>query len=154
VAGGGGILVTSITSFSGKHRFLSNFYGDEHHHPLEYEFQAAKFTKQEHIDAIFACATPAKAKLKAQQMWADQRRDWESMSIQTMLGLLRKKFSPGSDLARRMFDTGEHYLEEGNTWGDTFYGTVNSRGSNVLGLLLMIVRAELRVLEPIIEEGF
>ena len=35
-------------------------------------------------------------------------------------------------------------LVEENTWGDSFWGTVNGRGENQLGQILMDVRAKLR----------
>jgi hypothetical protein len=59
--------------------------------------------------------------------------------------VLRAKFAPGTELAGKLLDTGGAHLEEGNTWGDTFWGTVNGAGDNYLGLCLMKVREELRV---------
>jgi predicted NAD-dependent protein-ADP-ribosyltransferase YbiA (DUF1768 family) len=43
-------------------------------------------------------------------------------------------------------DTGEAKLEEGNRWGDEFWGVnlKTGRGKNWLGVLLMRVRNELR----------
>ena len=43
-----------------------------------------------------------------------------------------------------MIETGDEYLEEGNTWGDRIWGTVNGKGQNNLGKILMRVREELR----------
>ena len=38
----------------------------------------------------------------------------------------------------------DEHLEEGNTWGDTTWGTVNGIGENRLGRILMKVRKELQ----------
>lgn len=43
-----------------------------------------------------------------------------------------------------MLATGDAYLEEGNTWGDRIWGTVNGSGANRLGVILMQIRAELK----------
>ena len=39
--------------------------------------------------------------------------------------------------------TNDAYLEEGNTWGDKIWGTVNGQGANNLGKILMQIRDEL-----------
>ena len=48
------------------------------------------------------------------------------------------------DLAEKLVATYPAKLEEGNNWGDTTWGTVNGVGHNLLGLILMDVRKELR----------
>ena len=61
---------------------------------------------------------------------------------------LRKKFSdPG--LRKALLDTGDEYLEEGNTWRDEYWGVCNGIGKNRLGKLLMKIRDELRQQEGI-----
>jgi predicted NAD-dependent protein-ADP-ribosyltransferase YbiA (DUF1768 family) len=72
------------------------------------------------------------------------RPDWDDTKINTMLTLLRQKFALGSELAKKLLDTGNRDLVEGNTWGDTFWGVCKGQGENMLGKLLMQVRAELR----------
>lgn len=54
------------------------------------------------------------------------------------------KFSQNENLKARLLETGDKHLEEGNTWGDKIWGTVNGEGENNLGKILMRVRAELR----------
>lgn len=39
--------------------------------------------------------------------------------------------------------------EEGNTWGDRIWGTVNGQGSNLLGKILMLTRVEMSMEHPI-----
>ena len=48
------------------------------------------------------------------------------------------------DLAQKLIATGNAYLEEGNQWGDKFWGTVNGTGENMLGKILMKERDILR----------
>ena len=57
--------------------------------------------------------------------------------------LLYRKFAIPS-LREKLLATGDAYLEEGNNWGDTIWGTVNGRGQNHLGRLLMEVRDAIR----------
>ena len=57
---------------------------------------------------------------------------------------IRATFSQNEDLKEKLLDTGNEHLEEGNTWGDKIWGTVNGKGQNNLGKILMMVREELR----------
>ena len=62
-----------------------------------------------------------------------------------MLALLRVKFKPGSSFAELLLATADEELVEVNEWGDCYWGVCRGVGENVLGKLLMRVRAELRV---------
>ena len=61
-----------------------------------------------------------------------------------MFDIVRQKFLQHQDLAEKLLATGDGYLEEGNNWGDRYFGVVNGVGENVLGCSLMIVREELK----------
>lgn len=136
-----------ITSFSGVHRWLSNFYltpipvvfEDQAFPSVEHAYQAAKTTKRSER-ARFLTGTPGQAKRAGRQLQI--RDDWEQIKVETMLLLLRAKFSH-SGLAYLLRGTGSAHLEEGNTWGDTFWGVCRGQGENMLGRLLMQVRSEL-----------
>jgi predicted NAD-dependent protein-ADP-ribosyltransferase YbiA (DUF1768 family) len=56
--------------------------------------------------------------------------------------LLRQKFS-NPVMARKLLDTDENVLVEGNDWNDTFWGVCNGKGENHLGILLMKTRKAL-----------
>ena len=56
---------------------------------------------------------------------------------------LRIKFS-NPKLRKALLDTGDEYLEEGNTWGDQYWGVCNGVGKNKLGKLLMKIRQEIK----------
>jgi hypothetical protein len=66
-----------------------------------------------------------------------------------MEDLLRQKFAPGSELAAKLVATYPRMLIEGNNWHDNYWGSCRCdvcgfKGMNVLGVLLMTIRAELR----------
>ena len=72
------------------------------------------------------------------------RSDWELIKVSVMRELLVQKFfqSPYQNL---LINTGDEYIQEGNRWGDTFWGVClkTNTGSNNLGILLMEIRNDL-----------
>src|SRR5690606_37875392 len=71
-------------------------------------------------------------------------QNWDQIKVEVMERLLRQKFAPGTELARKLVATGDAQLIEYNTWGDTFWGVCDGTGQNWLGRLLMKIREELR----------
>lgn len=136
----------AIRRFFGEYRFLSNFYPvnltmDGLEYPsVEHAYQAAKSASRKDRKAISECATPGEAKKLGQKV--EMRPDWDEVKIPIMRSLLKKKFSYRR-LKKALLETGDAYLEEGNTWGDRFWGVCNSIGENHLGKLLMEIREEL-----------
>lgn len=59
-------------------------------------------------------------------------------------GAFRAKFTQNPNFADKLLATGDAHLEEGNTWGDRIWGTVNGSGANRLGIILMQIRAEIK----------
>jgi ribA/ribD-fused uncharacterized protein len=141
----------AINSFSGPHAFLSNFHPvtvvlDGVQYPtLEHAYQAAKTTSPEQRDVIRRAMSPAHAKRLGRSVTL--RPDWDDRKLETMRDLVAKKFAPGTILATQLLATGDEYLEEGNWWGDKFWGVCNGVGRNYLGKLLMAQRMTLRVKE-------
>jgi ribA/ribD-fused uncharacterized protein len=142
-----------INSFTGEYRFLSNFSGCTIYVPLldrqaviartaEHAYQAYKTTINEERMVIITAPTPGEAKRRGQKITL--RPNWEEMKIQVMRLCVREKFKNSMTLAKQLVDTEDHILEEGNTWGDTYWGTCRGVGQNWLGFILMGVRAELR----------
>jgi hypothetical protein len=68
------------------------------------------------------------------------RPDWDEVKIEVMRDVLVSKFQHNSELRQKLIDTGDAYLEEGNWWGDTFWGVCKGKGQNKLGLLLIQLR--------------
>lgn len=93
-------------------------------------------------DWVAQAPTPQEAKRRGKLVRC--RADWDTIRVEIMLAVLRAKFAPGTRLAARLEATGQIPLEEGNTWGDTFWGVCRGRGLNWLGRLLTRVRADNR----------
>lgn len=137
-----------IDSFSGEYAFLSNFYRSEvvwsgfHFQTVEHAFQAAKceMANDASFHEIRLAKTPGIAKKLGQKVTL--RADWEDAKVGIMKELIVRKFA--SPLGDQLLATGNHFLVEGNTWGDTFWGVCNGNGRNVLGQLLMEERAMLK----------
>ena len=143
------ILLPGVYGFRGEYRFLSNFYypakvmlDGEEYQTVEHAYQAAKSTSERFREEIRLLKTPGHAKRWGRTL-NSLREDWNSIKVDVMLGLLRQKFQAPL-LKEKLLATEELYLEETNTWGDTFWGICNGNGQNMLGLLLMKVRKELQ----------
>jgi hypothetical protein len=139
-----------ITVFKGAYGYLSNFHVEKDGLTVEHRFQAAKAVHPGDARWIMTSARPAIAKQRGQNVHL--RSDWEDVKEDIMLDLLRAKFAPGSELAGRLVETYPAELQEGNWWGDQYWGVslTTGQGQNRLGVLLMVVRTEL--LEAQIEE--
>lgn len=137
----------AIKSFSVQYRFLSNFqtatvvYEGHSYRSVEHAFQAAKTLDPVARAQIRNCTMAADAKKLGKKV---QLRDgWDDMRIDVMRDLLRQKF--GTDpMRKKLLNTGQAELIEGNWWGDKFWGVCDGVGQNHLGKLLMQVRDELR----------
>lgn len=125
----------------GTHMPLSNFYPSPIEHEgrtyptVEHFFQAFKSADDEGHERVRLCATPGDAKRMGRKI--RMRADWDDVRVGIMQYALMLKFAPGTPLAEWLISTGDAHLEEGNHWGDTFWGTTYGRGNNWLGVLLM-----------------
>lgn len=142
-----------INEFRGKHCFLSNFYGA----PITYDgilyqnneaaFQAAKVAnKNDRVE--FSLLPPNEAKRLGRRV--KLRDDWESIKFGIMREIVRSKFDQNPGLAKKLIETDNDCLIEGNTWHDNTYGNCschkckNIIGKNMLGKILMEERERLR----------
>lgn len=62
----------------------------------------------------------------------EMRPEWDSEKLEIMERLVLAKFSQSQDLSQRLRDTEDEELNEGNYWGDTFWGMCRGRGQNHL----------------------
>lgn len=137
-----------IDRFSGKYRFLSNFYPSPililgiEYPTVEHAYQCAKATRLIDHEKVLSSRTPGEAKRRGRKI--AQRADFEMGKVKLMAELVKKKFTQHPDLGQRLLDTYPNMLIEGNTWGDRFWGVCRGRGDNQLGLILMDVREALR----------
>lgn len=136
-----------ISAFKGKYAFLSNFYDSPIYYEgilyptVEHFFQAMKTLDHDERRTIAAAASPGQAKRLGRRV--KLRDDWESVKDFYMKTALTIKFAK-PELRQKLLETGSAYLEEGNTWNDTYWGVCNGVGKNRLGLLLMEVRKEIQ----------
>lgn len=137
-----------IEQFSIPYRFLSNFWYASfeidgcHYRTVEHYFQSMKAKYQEDADYIANLPKPQQAKKEARKI--TMRDDWPSIKVDVMRKGVRAKFYQNPDLAQQLLSTGDEYLQEGNNWNDTFWGVCNGVGQNMLGIILMEIRNELR----------
>lgn len=133
-----------INSFSGRYRFLSNFYPSEitidgiTYPTVEHYFQAMKTTTARLRKEIARASTPGIAKRMGRQLLL--RDDWKQVKIISMMKGLLEKFTAHPELQTKLLATAPHELMEGNTWKDDYWGVCNGRGLNVLGNMLMLIR--------------
>ncbi|MCC8106066.1 MAG: NADAR family protein [Clostridiales bacterium] len=145
----------AINSFRGNYYFLSNFYeapvmyGGIQFQNNEAAFQAQKCVSVEERKQ-FSALNPSGAKRLGRKVVL--RKDWESVKIPIMKEIVKAKFEQNPELQKLLLDTEEAYLEEGNNWGDRIWGTVDGKGANNLGKILMEVRSELREKERAMAE--
>lgn len=127
-----------ITAFTGEFYFLSNFYMTNGK-SVEHYFQASKFRDREYAEWVLDSRYPREAKQRGRK--GILRPEWDQVRLGVMERLLRVKFQDPT-LRAKLMATSPRHLEEGNHWGDRFWGTVNGIGENHLGRLLMKIRDE------------
>lgn len=145
-----------VPKFEGDHFFLSNFYeapteftmgDDKVIMPTgEHAFQAAKChalvdssRKEEYVRRVAAAPTPSKAKYEGRSCQIDIDK-WDAIKVECMREVVWQKFYQHTDLRGQLVMTYDAMLVEGNTWGDKFWGRVDGKGYNKLGVILMEVR--------------
>ena len=172
-----------IDHFAYEWRFLSNFYpvevrlwitedgmiyarkmpdaAVEVYASTEHAYQAAKTFITQKREVFQLASNPRLTAGQAKRIGRKlreqgQRSDWEQVNVGLMRELLQQKFDQET-LKQKLLSTGTAYLEEGNTWHDTFWGVCHGKlegivckqgehahiGDNLLGLLLMEVRVAL-----------
>lgn len=144
--------MTEILGFEGEYRWLSNFGEPGFFHEgvwyptNEHFYQAWKTQSLDEFMLIRLASTPGQAKRHGRR--ATVRPDWELIKDTIMQIGIRAKFAfttpDNINAAQQLLDTGDAYLEETNTWGDTYWGVCDGTGQNKLGQFLMLRRDELR----------
>ena len=135
-----------INDFRGDYRWLSNFhpclivYDGITYPSSENAYQAAKF-RDKNFRAKFVGILPAEAKKLGRSPGIVPY--WDNIKLTVMEYILRQKFTPGTELAQKLINTGNEELVEGNWWNDTYWGVCRGVGQNHLGKLLMKIREEL-----------
>jgi ribA/ribD-fused uncharacterized protein len=139
-----------ITEFRQEYRFLSNFwpctvrYGMYSFPSVEHAYQAAKTLDVKHQNSIRLTESAAMAKRMGKV--GTLRPDWNEIRLEVMADLLWQKFVLNPGLRKRLLETGDRELIEGNKWNDTYWGQCDGKGKNHLGRLLMLIRGLARYL--------
>ena len=90
---------------------------------------------------MFQTSDPKESKRMSKKVKV--RDDWDTVKEGIIEGLVRQKFQDPS-LREMLMSTGTEGLEEGNRWGDEFWGVSfrTGKGDNRLGKILMKIREE------------
>jgi ribA/ribD-fused uncharacterized protein len=111
----------------------------------EYAYQYAKPNDPKVAEWLVGAPKPHLCAIAAHGLlYYDMNPNWQKIKADRMRAVLSAKFTPGSALATRLLSTGEAKLiEESKT--DAFWGIgAKGKGRNMLGVLLMQLRDELR----------
>lgn len=137
-----------ITRFVGEYDFLSNFYPcdivlDGTTYPsVEHAYQASKTTNIKTRQIICNAKTPGRAKYLGSRVIL--RKNWDKIKLNVMENLVLQKFNDNKELRVKLLHTGDTQIEEGNYWGDTFWGVYKGKGKNHLGKILMKTRSSIK----------
>lgn len=138
-----------IKEFQREYRWLSNF------SPVKIELEGTVYSSVEHAymsaksDEKWwkefcsnANNTPGQVKRKSKELVL--KLDWEDSKVQIMAECINQKFNQ-EPYKSKLISTGNTNIQEGNHWGDTFWGIslATGKGLNTLGKLIMDKRAML-----------
>jgi ribA/ribD-fused uncharacterized protein len=144
-----------IVEFQGVYRWLSNFQEvmikdptglkvgnvDITYKSTEGAYQAMK-TLDITARAKFARLSPGKAKGFGRTV--DMRENWDDIKDAVMADITHEKFKDPI-LRQMLISTGDAELQEGNWWGDVYWGIClkTGKGENRLGKIIMAERHEI-----------
>jgi ribA/ribD-fused uncharacterized protein len=102
-------------------------------------------TEQRRVRGLIMHARSAHDAFKLAEQYKHLRRpDWDAVKVDQMRDILRAKAKDHEYVRRKLLATGERELIE-DSWRDDFWGWGPNRdGKNMLGMLWMEIRAELR----------
>lgn len=110
----------------------------------EHYFQAQKFAGTPYEEQVRLASTPKQAAQLGRRRDFPLRSDWETVKDNIMRRAVRHKFETHSEIRAILLNTGEREIVE-NAQGDYYWGCgKDGTGKNMLGKILMEVRADLR----------
>lgn len=134
-------------AFSNLHRTPVIFEGREFP-TAEHAYQAGKASKEAVREWILSAPTPSLVAMAAHGLYTwDIVPSWSKIKFDRMRDVLRAKFTQHEDLRALLLATGQARLVEAGTTNNAvnrLWGEVHGNGQNMLGILLMEVRDELR----------
>lgn len=121
----------------------------KHYPTAEHAYQAGKARKSEVRDWILSAPSPALAAMAAHGLYTwEVTPNWAEIKFERMRQVLRAKFEQHPDLRGILIGTGQARLVEVGTVNNAvnrLWGEVNGVGQNMLGVMLMELRAEFSV---------
>lgn len=126
---------------------LHGFILDQLYWPTsEHYFQAQKFSDTEHLEKIRLLPTAKEAAKMGRDRNLPLRKDWGNVKDDTMRKAVLCKFSTHADIRQILLSTGEEQIVE-NSPTDYYWGCgSDGTGKNMLGIILMEVREQLRTI--------
>lgn len=128
--------------------FMSNFYRSTFKiygrtwATVEHAYQAQKCVDDKEYNDIHEAKTPRIARNLGQEV--KMRKDWDSVKRSVMKECCMAKFTQDEMLKKELLDTGDQELIEDSPV-DWYWGCgADGKGQNVLGQVLMEIRAELK----------
>lgn len=138
---------------SPEHDYLSNFhlvtvhYNGVDYPSVEHAFMSAK-SDDPQWKAYCANKNISPADVKREGKQVRLVHDWEEIKLNVMETCLRSKFNQ-EPYRTLLIETGKQNIQEGNWWGDRFWGVDLKQqpnyGENHLGRLIMLIREELQM---------
>lgn len=142
-----------INEFRGKYSWLSNFYlcdilyNEKYWSSSEHIYQAMKCVYDTDKKIIRLCSLK---NIKKEVRKYDFVDNWDTIRDNIMEMALHLKFSQNIYLLKKLINTGDEELIEGNYWHDNYWGDCNCYdcsnviGRNKHGTLLMNIRKEIK----------
>jgi ribA/ribD-fused uncharacterized protein len=138
-----------IGEFKGEYRWLSNFatccitFNGIIYLSVEHAYMSAKSDDPEWKE--YCRIEPQAGNVKRRSKSINLVDFWDIKKTLVMKELLMIKFSI-DPFNRLLLSTGDQEIQEGNTWGDTFWGVdLNTGiGENMLGKMIMEIRCHIR----------
>ncbi|HSI61977.1 MAG TPA: NADAR family protein [Candidatus Saccharimonadia bacterium] len=110
----------------------------------EHYFQAQKFAGTSHEEELRMAESPMVVARMGRSRKRPLRKDWEIVKDDIMREAVRAKFSQHKELRELLLNTGDAELIE-HTANDSYWADGgDGSGKNMLGIILMEVRADLR----------
>lgn len=142
--------MTKIENFRGSYNFLSNFYNCKIiYKGITYNNTEAAYQAQKCPERALEFCNLTGSQAKKLGRLVEMNPDFEDKKLEIMEEIVTEKFCQNPDLMEKLLATDELYIEEGNWWGDTFWGVCTNKkmdhvGKNHLGKILMEIRSKER----------
>ncbi len=134
-------------AFSNLHK-RTIFFEDREYPTSEHAYQAGKARKESVREWILSAPSPSLVAMAAHGLYIwDITPNWASIKFDRMRQVLRAKFTQHEDLRNLLLSTDNARLVEAtktNNAVNRLWGEVNGKGKNMLGVLLMELREDLR----------